>query len=146
MNWQKDLPPVLQQSENDKRIFKLAGSEPYTFHTIIQGRIHRVTLFPESQEWLSNLGTIPRFLWPIFCPSEYTEAYFIHDILYILQLGTREEADADLFRRIDQHDRATRAYVIWAGVRLFGRRYWDLQTEIAAKVRGFVKVEDISER
>ena len=140
MNWKHDKPPALIQDDIRPHIYKLADVEPYTFHTTLNGKTAKITLFPNTS-WITNLGSIPRLFWPLFPPHEYTEAYFIHDILYSLQVGTRKEADADLFKRIDQHDRNTRAYIIWLAVRLFGGDYWDKETRSAEHKKKLIKID-----
>ncbi len=77
--------------------------------------------------FVTDLASIPSYLWAILQKTgRYGNAAIYHDWLYWQQSCPRETADA-VFNRT-MHDMGVDAVsrnLIWAGVRVFGGRYWD---------------------
>jgi len=80
------------------------------------------TLHILERGYLSDLGSIPRFLWPIIPPHQFPSAYYLHDFycddpetsrLYgdRLLLEALEASGADLLTRMTVY-RAVRTYAI----------------------------------
>lgn len=82
----------------------------------------------------TNFASVPR--WPIvywLCGGTSNEAAALHDRLYSLPHPTdRRTADAVLLEASKVTGVAAwRRWLMWAGVRCFGRSHWDIAASIA---------------
>lgn len=85
------------------------------------------------RKFKTNYANIPRPLWWLFRPDagDTRRAATLHDYLYSKHSGfTRAQADA-LFRVALKEDGASlfKRWMLWAGVRLGGWRYWNKGVE-----------------
>ena len=83
----------------------------------------RITI-PEG--FTTDLSSSPRLLWGIAPPfGDFLLAALIHDYLYVHCLGTRKDADREMFRwsRVLNTNRLDNRVRFWA-VRIFGGSWW----------------------
>lgn len=74
-----------------------------------------------------DAASIPRILWGVYPPwARSNRAATLHDFLYVVQLCSRERADA-LFREALRACgvSSVRAWIMWRAVRLGGGAYWN---------------------
>ena len=68
---------------------------------------------------ISDLGSIPKPLWPILPRDEFPSSYFLHDYLCGQDWVSRLDADKLLYEAlIYSRARRWKAYVIYVGVRI----------------------------
>lgn len=71
--------------------------------------------------YVSDLGSIPRCVWPLLPPSEFPSAYFLHDYVTELELMPWCDATKLLHEAIVGSNGAKwKAWIICAGVTLWG--------------------------
>lgn len=76
------------------------------------------------EQMFSDFGSVPRPLWWWCSPTdpELSAAFLLHDRCYETHCVSRRVADALLYEAARaQGCRATKAWLVWAAVRLFGR-------------------------
>lgn len=73
--------------------------------------------------YVTDLTSVPRFLWSIFPPhGKYAKAAIVHDYLYTNAIGTKAWADEVFFEAMGVLGVPRwRKYVMYWSVRLFGR-------------------------
>ena len=82
-------------------------------------------LYTVPAGYVSDLGSVPRFLWPILPPHEFPSAYFLHDRGYDLQDEPREKIDLLLYESLLlSHAPPWKAALIYKGVRIGGGGHW----------------------
>lgn len=75
----------------------------------------------------TDLASVPRVFWSIFPPTgRYAYAAIVHDYLYWIQDGTRQEAD-EIFKAAMEDSNVDKASIntIYSAVRLGGGSAWD---------------------
>lgn len=79
--------------------------------------------------FLTDLASIPRWLWPIIAParSDFIGAAILHDYLYAVHSGfTRSQIDRILLHSLIENGTSPlRAYQMYVAVRMFGSKYFD---------------------
>lgn len=87
---------------------------------------HNIDITVETG-FVTDFNSVPRLLWPWFSPWECVEAGVTHDWLY-KHPGTRSRMDCDAVHRWIMeacHERRTKAWAVWTGIRLGGDVPWD---------------------
>lgn len=120
--WMKNEPVLIPQGKKDWRLAQ-------SYIRIIDNEYHKVT-----EGFITDLASVPRFLWVLIPPyGRHTGAAIIHDWYY--RNGdkhiTRAEADWIMFRvmKVDGCSFLKR-WIIYIGLRLFGRRAFKKSTSI----------------
>ncbi len=96
---------------------------------------------------VSDGASIPRFLWPVvgprYAPRTFPAA-LAHDALYMSELLSREQADAEFRRLLVMYGVSySTSTGYWLAVRLFGWAVWDRHTKDSIAIaRAFVTVEN----
>ena len=69
---------------------------------------------------ISDLGSIPRWLWSVLPPHEYPSAYILHDYFCKADWISRLDGDKLLYEAL-QHSNAPnwKAFITYRGVRLY---------------------------
>lgn len=84
--------------------------------------------FAVPDTFITDLASIPQFLWPIYAPhhSNYLIPSVIHDYLYSKQSPmTRREADDIFYNAMVQYETPKyRAYVFYIVLRAFGAKHY----------------------
>ena len=79
------------------------------------GKVHVV-----PAGFVSDLGSIPRFLWPVLPPHEYPSAYILHDYYCEDKSTPRKYGDDLLLEALhDSHAPTCKRYIVYSGVRTY---------------------------
>ncbi len=93
---------------------------PFDFHV---GSYPSSTIISVPAGTVTDLATIPRFLWALFPPhGRYAKAAIIHDYLYDRAIGSKAYADKVFLEAMEvlKVPRLTRL-ILYCAARLFGR-------------------------
>jgi len=140
------VPRVHGIKESAYPVFKQTGPNSFllveSFSTILHLPTNVIDWAPVYEEfiavfwttrgyqWTTDFGSVPRIFWVFCSPHEDTEAFFVHDQLYVSRLWYRGIADYDLRQRLIKNKNIPnwKAWVIWFAVRCFGWFYWRSHT------------------
>ena len=104
-------------SRCDKLLFELHQD---LFFVDLIGHLHKV-----PAGYVSDLGSVPRLLWPLLPPHEYPSSYFLHDYGYSQQDDPREIVDLRLYDSLLLSNAPKKkSLLIYKGVAAFGGRHW----------------------
>lgn len=88
-----------------------------------------ITALTIPQEFVTDLASIPRWLWSFIAPtrSDFIGAAILHDYLYSYHSGfTRYQVDQIFFQSLIESGTAPwRAYQMYFAVRIFGEDHFD---------------------
>lgn len=103
------------------RLFEL--TEPFEYHV---GAFPSERVITVPKGFLTDLASIPRFLWSVFPPDgEYAKAAVVHDYLYRYPSTSRQFADAVFDEAMGVLGvKPWKRWLITHAVRLFGGWYF----------------------
>jgi hypothetical protein len=120
-----------QQFGDELTLTPTANGKQWKLHHAFSYETHAGILIEVPAGFLTDLASVPRFLWPIYPPfGSYTRAAVLHDWLYAEHRGrhntyTRAAADTILWEAmVDCGTPWHVRWVVWSGVRLGGWSAW----------------------
>jgi hypothetical protein len=86
----------------------------------------------------TDLGSVPRVLWNLFPPHEFSLEYVVHDWLYASESVPRNIADWILLEQLSEQTNWVKRNLVYSVVRAWGWRKWSKHTpESIAHARKF---------